>query len=92
MFGLGHWNSRKSSIVIGSVLTVKVTRRARVSNVTSPMVPVGTSCSLLGSLLPLGVTQPTVAVTVAPGIAAMAAMIRDNTPVSPSRFTYSLFP
>src|SRR5215217_1387072 len=77
---LGHSKS-KSSIVTGSVETLKLPRPDRVRKVTSPVVPVAASSSPIG-VPPPRVTQPTVASAVALRVAVAVLPAPQTSPVA----------
>src|SRR5215203_5281608 len=80
MLALGH--AKVEGTPTAFVLTLKVPLPCRVSNVTEPVTVVVVVCSPLGSLLPLGVTQPTVTVAVADRLAVALVPAPQTSPVA----------
>src|SRR5215207_9597492 len=80
ILGLGH--SKVEGTPTAFVSTSKVPLPCRVSNVSEPVTVVVTVCSPLGSLLPLGVMQPTVATAVADRVAVALVPAPQTSPVA----------
>src|SRR5215207_5481814 len=80
MLGLGQSNVEGTPTAL--VSTLKVPLPARVSNVSEPVTVAVTLWSPLGSLLPLGVMQPTVATAVADRVAVALVPAPQTSPVA----------
>jgi hypothetical protein len=80
MLGLGH--SKVEGTPTAVVSTSKVPLPCRVSKVSEPTTVVVNRCSPLGSLLPLGVMQPTVTFAVADRVAVALVPAPQTSPVA----------